>query len=345
MKLKAYNRVKMSKVLEPRCQQARTSFTRTTLAFVLSLLLWAKPLLAAFSGQTLASVTDSSASAAPLQVSVSAAAVSEETPLNRPAGFTIQLKWQGRLSDVEFDPVETPQLANFKVAGSSSSNWVGLENGRQTSIKTFSYTLRPEGLGMGYVESMRVSYLDKATGEKHALYTSRVGIKVVDAVPEPGEAPLGLVLAIGLLVCAALVALVFQMEARAKKKEAARLAAMAPKPLEDECLDELKSTVDINATDLKEAFVMLSKLLRRYLNRRYQIPAQGISTQEVVTALRQAATSEGRASEAQVTQIEEVLQTCDLYKFSGEAGEPSRLARAFALTENFLQQNRRTDAR
>lgn len=329
----------MSKVAKPRCQQAGTLFTRTTLAFVLSSFLLTNPLRAAVLRQMPAGATDSLSAVAPLQVSVSASAASEETPLNRPATFTVQLKWQGRLADVEFDPLETPQLSNFKVAGSSSSNWVGLENGRQTSIKTFSYSLRPEGLGMGYVEGMRVNYLDQATGEKHVLYTSRVGIKIVDAAPEPDQAPLGLALAVGLLLCAALVALVFQMEARAKKKEAARLAAMAPKPLEDEFVDELKSTVDINSTDLKEAFATLSKLLRRYLNRRYQIPAQGISTQEVVAAWRQAV-SEGQASEEQVTQIEEVLQTCDLYKFSGEAGEPARLARAFALTENFLQQNR-----
>jgi hypothetical protein len=90
---------------------------------------------------------------------------------------------------------------------------------------------------------------------------------------------------------------------------------------------------------LKEAFAALSKLLRRYLHRRYAIPAQGFSTQDVVEAFRKATASDERAA-----QIEEVLQTCDLFKFSGEAGEPARLARAFALTENFLQINRTTPA-
>jgi hypothetical protein len=277
----------------------------------------------------------------PVQVSVSAAAA-EEIALNRLAVYTLKLKWQGRLSDIEFDPPESPQLSNFKIAGSSSSNWVGVENGQPISIKTFEYSLRPEGLGMGYVEGMRVSYLDKGNGEKHSLYTSRVGIKVVDPLPEPDEAPLGLALTLGLLLCAILVVLIFQFEARAKKKEAARWAAEAEKPLEQEFVEELKTTVDINTTDLKEAFAALSKLLRRYLNRRYAIPAQGISTPEVVAAFRPAA-----ASEEQAAQIEEILQTCDLFKFSGEAGEPSRLARVYALTENFLQSNlnRRTDAR
>jgi hypothetical protein len=271
---------------------------------------------------------------APVQVSMSAAAANEEIPLNRLAPFTIKLKWQGRLSDIEFDPPAEPRLSNFKIAGSSSSNWVGVENGQPTSIKTFEYSLRPEGLGMGYVEGMRVSYLDRVTGEKHSLFTSRVGIKVIDPLPEPEEAPLGLALTIGLLVCAALVILVFQFEARAKKKEAARLAAMAAKPLEEEFLDELKSAVDINATELKEAFAALAKLLRRYLNRRYAIPTQGISTPEAVAAFRQAANSEEQA-----THIAEILQTCDLFKFSGETGEPARLARVYALTENFLQSN------
>jgi len=276
---------------------------------------------------------------APVQVSIAAAAESEEIPLNRLAVFTIKLKWQGRLSDIEFDPPEPPPLSNFTIAGSSSSNWVGVENGQPASIKTFEYSLRPEGLGMGYVEGIRVSYLDKGSGENHSLYTSRVSIKVIDPLPEPDEAPLGLALTIGLLLCAALVALVFQLEARAKKKEAARLMAMAEKPLEQKFLEELKNTIDINTTELKEAFATLSRLLRRYLNQRFSIPSQGISTQEAVEAFRQATAAAGLASDEQTTHIEEVLQTCDLFKFSGEAGEPARLARVYALTENFLQLN------
>ncbi len=272
----------------------------------------------------------------PVQVSMSATAALEEVPLNRFAAYTIKLKWQGRLSDIDFTPPELPQLSNFKIAGSSSSNWVGVENGQPTSIKTFEYSLRPEGLGMGYVDGMRVSYLDKLTGEQHSLYTSRVGIKVVDPVAEPDEAPLGLALTIGLLLCAGLAILVFQMEARAKKKEAAQLAATTVKPLEEEFLEELKNTVNINTTELKDAFASLSKLLRRYLHRRYEIPAQGVSTQEVVAAFRNLTTAE-----EQTTHIEEILQTCDLFKFSGEAGEPARLARVYALTENFLQMNNR----
>ncbi|MDZ7292427.1 MAG: BatD family protein [candidate division KSB1 bacterium] len=285
-------------------------------------------------GQLLSSPPDS---LAPVHVKISASAVSEEVPLNRLAIYSIQLKWQGRLADIEFDPPESPQLSNFQLAGSSSSNWVGIENGQPTSIKTFEYSLRPEGLGMGYVEGMRVRYLDKATGEKHSLFTSRLGIKVVDPLPEPDEAPLGLALTIGLLLCAALVAVVFHLEARAKKKEAARLAALAVKPLEDEFLDELKSTVDINTTDLKEAFAALSKLLRRYLSRRYEIPAHGISTEEAIAAFRKVA-----PPEEQIIKVAEILQTCDLFKFSGEVGDPARLARTYALTENFLQMNRQS---
>jgi len=312
---------------------------RRVLIIRLQLLGAALALPAALHGEISA---DSLAALPPAQVSITAAAATAEIPLNRLATYTIKLKWRGRLSDIEFDPPELPQLANFKIAGSSSSNWVGLENNQPTSIKTFEHSLRPEGLGMGYIEGMRVSYLDKATGEKHSLYTSRAGIKVIDPLREPGEAPLGLALTLGLLVCAALVALVFQMEARAKKQEAARLAAHVEKPLEQEFLEELKNTVDINTTELKEAFASLSKLLRRYLNRRYAIPAQGISTQEAVEAFRRAA-----ASDEQTRHIEEILQTCDLFKFSGETGEPARLARAYALAENFLQLNLnwRNDAR
>lgn len=269
-----------------------------------------------------------------LEVKLSTSVAPQETPLNRTAACVVQLKWRGDLSQIEFDPPEAPRLSNFKLAGSASSNWVGLENGANTAIKTFEYTLKPEGLGMGYVEPVRVSYLDKRTGEKHDLYTSRLSVKIIDAVPEPGEAPLGLILGsiAGLAVAGGLTYIYWQT--RRKKQEQARLAAQIARPVEEEFLEELQASVDLNARDTKEAFTALSKLLRNYLQKRFDIPAQGITIAEVVAALRSLTTDIN-----QVLQVEEVLQTSDVVKFSGAGGDPSRLARAYALTENILRAN------
>lgn len=269
-----------------------------------------------------------------LEIKLNASISPQETPLNRAATCVVQLTWRGDLSQVEFDPPEAPRLSNFKLTGSASSNWVGLENGVNTAIKTFEYTLKPEGLGMGYVEPLRVSYLDKRTNEKHDLHTTRLSVQIIDAVAEPGETPLGLIVGIvaGLAMVGGLA--YFYWQTRKQKAERARQAAQIAKPVEEEFLEELQASVDLNALDAKEAFTALSKLLRNYLQKRFDIPAQGITSAEVVEAFRPLT-----ADLNQVMQLEEVLQTSDVVKFSGAGGDPSRLARAYALTENFLRAN------
>lgn len=272
-------------------------------------------------------------------VKLSAEVSTGQTPLNRTATYVLKLKWSGNLSLIEFDQPETPHLTNFKLAGSSSSNWVGAENGQNTSIKTFEYILRPEALGMGYVESLRLSYLDKSTDEKHTLYADRLGIEVVDPLPEPGEIPFGLLAGIWLTLVATVAVVALIWRAQKRKKEAARRAQIVVKPVEQEVLEMLQATVDLNSLDTKTGFSEISKILRSYLKRRFEIPAQGITTAEVVAAYRAL-----DASVDQGMKLEEILQTSDIVKFSGEGGEPARLARVFALAENFLRTNLNTPA-
>ncbi|NUO81342.1 hypothetical protein HUU05_14790 [candidate division KSB1 bacterium] len=268
------------------------------------------------------------------QVKLSASVAAAKVPLNRTATYTVQLKWSGNLALIEFDQPETPRLSNFKLAGSSSSNWVGVENGQNTSIRTFEYTLRPETLGMGYVEGLRLSYLDKTTNEKHALYADRLGLEVIDAVPEPGEVPVALLAFIWLGLVAAVTVVAFVWRARNKKKEAARRAQIVVKPVEQEFLEQLQARVDLNSLDTKTGFSEISKILRQYLKQRFEIAAQGITTAEVIMAYR-----EKEASVDQAMKLEEILQTSDVIKFSGASGEPAKLARCFALAENFLRSN------
>ncbi len=267
-----------------------------------------------------------------VRVQISAKAMHDEVPLNRTAVYAVELKWTGPLAQIEFDQPETPKLSNFKLAGSSSANWVGVENGRNTAIKTFEYTLKPEGLGMGYVEGLRVSYLDKATNEKHSLYADRLGIKVIEPVREPDDARLGWAMIIGLAATILAGVGVWQWKARQKKKELEQRTRATAKPLAQEFLEQLQAAVDLNSVETKSGFAEISRLLRQYLQRRLEIPRQGIATAEVLAAYRAA---DGDVSRGM--QLEEILQTCDVIKFSGEDGGPARLARVYALTENFLR--------
>ena len=272
-----------------------------------------------------------------IEARLSVKAGSDAVPLNRTTTFEVQLRWAGELANLEFDRPETPRVSNFEIAGSASSNWVGLQNGVNTSIKTFEYTLRPISLGMGYIEALRVDYTDNTTGERHSLHTDRVGIKIVEAVREPNQAPLGLAMLTTLTLMLVLSAGIWLLQRYRKKQEQERLAAIPHKTLEEEALEELRNTVDLNTLDAKAAFSQITKIIRQYLSQRFQIQAQGISSPEVLAGYREAVPDLDLGMK-----LEEILQTSELAKFSGESGDPGRLARIFALTESFLKGNQNT---
>lgn len=284
-----------------------------------------------FALQGTISSTSDSLIAQPLHVEMQATIAPAQVPLNRHAMLTIRLEWRGRIEDVEFDQLDNPQLTNLKLAGSSSANWTGLTNNEPAAARIYEFQLSPQSLGMGYADALRVSYLDKATGQKNSLYTTRLGVEAIDAVAEPGEQPWGLILGTVVGLAAIVGGFVWLRKKRIEKREAEALAAIKPIPLEQKFLDELKQSINLNTSEVNAAFASLYKLTRRYIAEKYSVTAQGISTEETLQALREQA-----APEEVIMLLAEVLQTCDLYKYSGESGDPTRLTRAYGLIENIL---------
>jgi len=268
----------------------------------------------------------------PLHVEMQATIAPGRVPLNRQATLRVRLEWSGRIDGVEFDQLDNPQLTNLKLAGSSSANWTGLTNNHPAAARIYEFQLSPQSLGMGYADAMRIAYLDKATGQKNSLYTTRLGVEAIDAVPEPGERPWGLILGSAVALAAMIGGFVWLRKKRIEKREAEALAAIKPVPLEQKFLDELKQSINLNTSEVNAAFASLYKLTRRFIAEKYSVTAQGISTEETLQALREQA-----APEDIVMPLAEVLQTCDLYKYSGESGDPTRLTRAYTQIESILQ--------
>ena len=278
------------------------------------------------------SVSDSLAEAIAAAVHVDR----KEVPENYTVKFTLKITWQGDVTRYEIQKVDNPALTNFEVIGNASSNWVGEVSGVKKVIRTYEYTLKPLALGMGYVDGLIVDYKDMKYNEIHSLVTSRLEVKVVDPVRHRNWT-LWLLTGSGLVLLITLTGATAFLIRRKNAREAERRQQMLQIiPLEETYLNELKQKVDLKNPATGEFFSPLSKLLKRYISERYQISASEITTREIVRDLNKSA-----VSEKIVEQVEEVLNACDVAKFSGGQVESGTLERCYTLVEDILNRNKR----
>ncbi len=253
-------------------------------------------------------------------------------PLNRTVRLTITLRWQGALDRYEVAEIEDPVVRNLKIVGTGSANRVDTQNGRPVAVKEYTYDLQPQELGMGYVEGMAVLYTDTVTGKSYRLVTQRLQVEATDPVPEPGQRSqwwLGLVVVVALVAAGGVVGwTVLRRRSREPEEPAAPEVS-----LEEKVLEDLRQTVDVHRPDLPlpRAYADLSRLARRYLGEKFKLPGLELTTDELLASLR-----EKTLDDRLISQVEEVLRTCDRVKFSGSSGDRAEFERLYGIVELWL---------
>jgi hypothetical protein len=252
----------------------------------------------------------------------------KRVPLNRTLQFTIQIDWEGDLERIEIGEIEEPILANFEIIGTSSSNRaMGTADGKK-AMKEIAYTLQPKNLGMGYIESVGLSYEDKVSGRTHSLRTQRVGVEVLSPVPEENEKSGGWIwiLGFGFVVLFAAV-FVFRIWKSRKK-----IDENEPEQIVEELfLAELKEKINLKTKDRREAFTILSRLFRRYLSERHGISALEATTEELLSKLQ------NELDERLLDRCKNLFHTSDVVKFSGQEATQSELEQAYTTVETILE--------
>ncbi len=284
---------------------------------------------------------DSTGTSAPnyaAEVTASVGVSARQVAQNRSVSLAIKVTWQGDLGRFEIENVEVPVLTNLEVVENASSNWVGEKQGTKVAVKTYEFILQPKALGMAYVDAAIIEYRDTITDKKHHLVTNRLEVEVTPPIIERDYKRYILWTSAILFVFALAIAAVFGIKRkRARAAERLKLAESAG-PVEDKYLADLSKNVDPEGSEKVEAFSALAKLWRRYLAEKFGLDTGGMATQEISSALLLHG-----LEQKTVDASNEILDACDVAKFSGGQIEQSRLDRAYALTEEILQEYRRRD--
>ena len=142
---------------------------------------------------------------------------------------------------------------------------------------------------------------------------------------------------VALLLIALISLFVFYWYQRRKKSQiAAPVVAPAPWETAYNRLDELKAKNLIAQGKIKEYYIVLSDIARRYIEDRFKIKAPEMTTEEFFNSLRGA-----RELSAQHKNIlREFLNSCDMVKFAKYSSSADEADQGFELVKKLVDETR-----
>jgi hypothetical protein len=259
----------------------------------------------------------------------------ESIPLNREVVFHIELSWPGDLSRYKISEIVEPAVTNLTTRGSGSSNKVRTDGeGNLKSIKEITFYFRPLEIGMAYIDGVIINYQDTATQKDESLISSRIGVKIIEPLPEPAQNnTFKTLLGVAFFLLMIGLAIYFYLRYRKKQREAKEKALLEVKEtVEEKYLRLLKETVHFNTDNIKDSLGDLTHLLSGYISERFNIPASSMSDESLFQAL-----AERELSDESLSRIKDFFAKANLVKFAGEAVNESGFHRLYDTIELVLE--------
>lgn len=264
----------------------------------------------------------------------------ESVPLNREVVYHIELKWKGELSRYKISEIREPNITNLATRSTGSSNKVRTDvDGNLISVKEITFYFKPLEIGMAYVDGVVIRYKDQVKGNDESLISSRIGIKIVEPLPDPEDNNFLSNLLFGLLIILVAGVIVFLFfHYRKKKKEAEEKALSEIKETtEEKYLRLLKETIHLTTDNIKDSLNDLTHLLNGYISEKYHFPVSNLSPKDLLEVLK-----DKELSEESLSRVNDYYSKAHLVKFAGDAVEDSEFHRLYDTVELFLENQKNT---
>lgn len=266
------------------------------------------------------------------EVAVEAVVDSSRVPLNRTLTLTVRASCIGDIDRYQFQWPIPPDFDRFDLVGSASANIVRDERDQLLTVKEFKYILQPVGQGQARIGAVTLLYTDKLTQREYSLTTRTIEVEITEPVAgDTGGVLSTLWLLVGLLAVISVCGLVYLRKRRGRKEEAVPL--VETKTAEETALEELEKVPELRlAGETKEYYSAISNTLRRYIDRRFSLRTLELTTHDIVNSLRLR-----EVAEETIIEIEKVLNTCDMVKFTRHEPPPSDLDQIYSMAQDFFK--------
>lgn len=264
------------------------------------------------------------------EVKISARLVKDEIPMNRDVHLIVSASWNGASNEIKFFPIDPPTTTNLKLVSTSTANIVQSDKDGVSSIRQYEFIFRGETLGMAYIDEVILRYHD-ADLQENVLRTARLPLKIIDPVRENSGLTTENVILI--LVFFGLFGAIFTFYYWKKKNRDE--TGDEPLPVKSnfqEAVDDLRDKINLQTSDINGQYAEISRIMWRYLRHRFDLqPAVG-TTEELMRKLEANKVSlDDRAA------LQEMMQACDLAKFSGGGTDPNQLVRIYEIAKQLVE--------
>lgn len=223
-----------------------------------------------------------------------------------------------------------------------------MADGRQVQQQV--YTLEPTGSGTMSIEPITVTFFDErdsGDGQEHTIETEAMKLEVgtiidsevpslTDLRPSAGPVDLpdeSLPTSSWLLVSSLLtIALLGLYLWRRSRSNVSREPELTPQQLAWRELNDLLSS-KLSESDVKEFFVQLTGVVRRYIERSTGVRAPEQTTEEFLREV----TKTSVFAEAENQRLAAFLESADLVKFAGYQPDPENIKQSTHLAKQFIQ--------
>ena len=212
------------------------------------------------------------------------------------------------------------------------------------------YTLEPTSAGNISIDPITVRFVDKredGDGKEHEVQTEALLVDVQTMVAsdapslndlrtatdpiELPESPRGSTIAIIAICLLLLAGLIFILWSK-KRRQPNALPELTPQQLAHrELIDLLGSK--LSETDVKEFFVQLTAVVRRYIERTTGVNAPDQTTEEFLREVNQ----QNLFADADNTRLEAFLESADLVKFAGYQPDEESIRDSTHRAEQFIE--------
>ncbi len=269
-------------------------------------------------------------------ISIAAHSDATSIPLNRTVGFFVTIRWKGDQDKYTIDDFENPVLNAFEIIKTSSSNIVEDVEGVQYSKKIYAYTLKPQELGMGYVDGVFLKYTNNETMKSNTVATNRIGIKITKPIKEADYSSIIYFILVLLLISFGVYFIIFAVK-RKRRIEREKLESEEKEiDLEGEYLEIIRKYKPDVSSDLNKLLNEISQLLNKYLSLKYDFELAGMNKDKISERLK-----EKNVDSILVEKIDNIIEKSDVYRFSGQSINLPEYESIYSSIESVIEKNYR----